>query len=40
MKEIKASRDKAKLNLSYTNIYAPQSGTVSNRRVEKVCMLM
>ena len=35
LKEIKASRDKAKLNLSYTNIYAPQSGTVSNRRVEK-----
>ena len=35
LKEIKALRDKAKLNLSYTNIYAPQSGTVSSRRVEK-----
>ena len=35
LKEIKAQRDKAKLNLSYTNIYAPQSGTVSSRRVEK-----
>ncbi len=35
LKEIKALRDKAKLNLSYTNIYAPQTGTVSSRRVEK-----
>jgi membrane fusion protein (multidrug efflux system) len=35
LKEIKALRDKAKLNLGYTNIYAPQSGTVSSRRVEK-----
>ena len=35
MKEIKAQRDKAKLNLSYTNIYAPQTGTVSSRKVEK-----
>lgn len=35
LKEIKAQRDKAKLNLSYTNIYAPQAGTVSSRRVEK-----
>lgn len=35
LKEIKALRDQAKLNLSYTNIYAPQSGTVANRRVEK-----
>lgn len=35
LKEIKAQRDKAKLNLSYTNIYAPQTGTVSSRRVEK-----
>ena len=26
---------KAKLNLEYTNIYAPQTGTVSSRRVEK-----
>ena len=30
-----ALKDQAELNLSYTNIYAPQSGTVSNRRVEK-----
>lgn len=35
LKEIKALRDKAKLNLEYTNIYAPQTGTVSSRRVEK-----
>lgn len=35
LKEIKAMRDRAKLNLDYTNIYAPQNGTVSSRRVEK-----
>ncbi len=35
LKEIKALKDKAKLNLEYTNIYAPQTGTVSSRRVEK-----
>lgn len=35
IKELKALRDQAKQNLSYTNVYAPQSGTVSNRRVEK-----
>lgn len=35
LKEVKALRDKAKLDLSYTNIYAPQSGTVASRRVEK-----
>ena len=35
IKELKALRDLAKLNLSYTNVYAPQSGTVANRRVEK-----
>lgn len=35
LREIKALRDKAKLNLGYTNIYAPQTGTVSSRRVEK-----
>lgn len=35
LKEIKALKDKAKLNLNYTNIYAPQTGTVSSRRVEK-----
>ena len=31
----KAAKDKAELDLSYTKIYAPQSGTVSSRRVEK-----
>ena len=35
LREIKALRDKAALDLSYTDIYAPQTGTVSNRRVEK-----
>lgn len=31
----KSAKDKAELDLSYTSIYAPQSGTVSSRRVEK-----
>lgn len=31
----KAAKDKAELDLSYTKIYAPQSGTVTSRRVEK-----
>ena len=35
LKSAKADMDKAALDLSYTKIYAPQSGTVSNRRVEK-----
>lgn len=35
LKEIKALKDKAQLDLSYTNIYAPQSGTIASRRVEK-----
>lgn len=35
IKELKAQRDQAKLNLSYTKIYAPQDGTVSSRRVEE-----
>ncbi len=35
LKEAKALLDKAKLNLSYTEVKAPQSGTVSSRRVEK-----
>jgi membrane fusion protein (multidrug efflux system) len=35
LKEAKAMRDKAKLNLSYTDIVAPQDGTISSRRVEK-----
>ena len=34
IKELKAEKDKAELNLSYTKIYAPQDGTVSNKRVE------
>lgn len=35
LRTAKATRDKAALDLSYTKIYAPQSGTVSSRRVEK-----
>ncbi len=35
IKELKAQRDQAKLNLSYTKIYAPQDGTVSARKVEE-----
>ncbi len=35
LKSAKADMDKAALDLSYTKIYAPQSGTVSSRRVEK-----
>ena len=35
LKSAKAAKDQAELNLSYTNIYAPQSGTVASRRVEK-----
>ena len=35
LKRIKAQKDLAKLNLSYTNIYAPQDGHVTNKRVEK-----
>ncbi len=31
----KAAKDKAELDLSYTKIYAPQTGTVASRRVEK-----
>lgn len=31
----KSAKDKAELELSYTSIYAPQSGTVASRRVEK-----
>ena len=33
--KIEAQLNQAKLDLSYTKIYAPQSGYVSNRRVEK-----
>lgn len=35
LRTAKATKDKAALDLSYTKIYAPQSGTVSSRRVEK-----
>ncbi len=34
IKSLKAAKDQAQLNLSYTKIYAPQDGTVSNKRVE------
>ncbi len=35
LKELKAAKDQAAKNLEYTKIYAPQSGTIANRRVEK-----
>lgn len=35
LKEAKALKDRAELNLSYTEVKAPQSGTISSRRVEK-----
>ena len=34
IKVLKALKDKAELDLSYTKIYAPQDGTVSGKRVE------
>lgn len=34
IKVLKAQKDQAELNLSYTKIYAPQDGTVSNKKVE------
>ena len=39
IKMLKAQKDAAALNLSYTTIYAPQDGTVSSRRVEKGMMV-
>jgi len=35
LKELKAAKDQAAKNLEYTKIYAPQSGTIASRRVEK-----
>ncbi len=35
LKSLKALRDQAELNLSYTKIYAPQSGSVTNKKLEK-----
>ncbi len=35
LRVLKAQRDQAALNLEYTNIKAPNSGTVTNRNVEK-----
>lgn len=35
LKSAKTALEKAKLDYSYTKIYAPQSGTVASRRVEK-----
>lgn len=34
LKAVKAERDQAALNLSYTKVIAPQTGTVTSRRVE------
>lgn len=39
LKALKAQRDAAALNLSYTTIYAPMDGTVSSKRVEKGMMV-
>ncbi|MCR5266361.1 MAG: HlyD family secretion protein [Cyanobacteria bacterium RUI128] len=39
LKSLKAQRDAASLSLSYTTIYAPLSGTVSSKRVEKGMMV-
>ncbi len=39
LKSLKAQRDMAALNLSYTTIYAPQDGTVAAKRVEKGMMV-
>ena len=35
LKALKAIMEQAKLNLSYTNVVAPNSGVVTNRRIEK-----
>lgn len=35
LRTLKASKEQAEKNLEYTKIYAPQSGTIASRRVEK-----
>lgn len=35
LKQLAAQKKQAKLSLSYTKIYAPQSGTVTNKTIEK-----
>lgn len=35
LKELAASKKQAELNLTYTKIYAPQSGSVTNKSIEK-----
>ena len=35
LKQLKAIKDQAELNLGYTKIYAPQDGTITNKNVEK-----
>jgi membrane fusion protein (multidrug efflux system) len=35
LRALKAAKDQASKNLEYTKIYAPQTGTIANRRVEK-----
>jgi len=35
LKQLAAQRKQAELNLSYTKIYAPQSGSVTNKSIEK-----
>ena len=35
LKVLKAAKDRANKDLEYTKIYAPQDGTIANRRVEK-----
>jgi len=39
LKSLKAQKDMAALNLSYTTVYAPQDGTVASKRVEKGMMV-
>ena len=35
LRTLKAEKNKAAKNLEYTTVYAPQTGTITNRRVEK-----